>query len=141
MFDKWVKFIYLYKDVRNSIHDEDRLIIESTPEMVYSVNVLISVDRRVAIEDISEQMDILWIQHTKLCMIPFLRSVVGGFHQDNARQEQWKPAVSLVGNSCNILLTIHVFSSLLFLIWLRQRISARTKFSCDNEVKSTESKW
>ena len=55
---KWVK---LFKEGLNNIQDEDRpgrSTKESTPEMLYLVNALILTDRRVRIEDISEQLGI-----------------------------------------------------------------------------------
>ena len=55
---KWAK---LFKESRNSIKDEDRLArntMASTPEMVDSVNALILTNRKVTIEDISEQLGI-----------------------------------------------------------------------------------
>ena len=53
---KWAK---LFKEGRNSIQDKDRPgkpIKVSTTEMVDSINVLTSVDRKHIIEDISEQL-------------------------------------------------------------------------------------
>ena len=57
-----------------------------TPEMMNSVNVLILVDRRVTTENVSEQLGFLRVQYSKIFWILlFLKSVVVGFHQDNAR--------------------------------------------------------
>ena len=53
---KWAK---LYKKGWNSIQDETgRPTIVTSPEMVDSVNAFILADRRVTIEDISEQLGI-----------------------------------------------------------------------------------
>ena len=72
------------KKGQNDVQDEERpnrSTIASTSEMLDSVNVLILAERRVTTEDISENWEFLWAQHTKLYMItlPFLRLVVVGF--------------------------------------------------------------
>ena len=57
-FYKWVK---LFKESWNSIQDEVRPVkptMVSPPEMLDSVNALILADRRIRIEDISEQLEI-----------------------------------------------------------------------------------
>ena len=57
-FYKWA---ILFKEIQNSIQDEDRPgspIIVSTPEIVDSVKVLILTDRKVTIENISEELGI-----------------------------------------------------------------------------------
>ena len=87
----------------------------------------ISVDKRDTIENISEQIEIFIVQHTKLGMMtfPFLRSDVIGFHQDNARILE--TSVNLVGNSCQIVLTVFIWTPLISTGLASQRISTGNK--------------
>ena len=48
----------LFKEHQNSIQDEHRPKIVRTPEMVDSVYALILADKKVRMEDISEQLGI-----------------------------------------------------------------------------------
>ena len=50
---KWAE---LFKECLNKIQDKNRPTMLSTPEMVDSANASILADRRVTIEDISEQI-------------------------------------------------------------------------------------
>ena len=72
------KLAKLFKECQNSTHGQDR---PDSPPM-NSVNFLILPDRIFL-----NNWEFQWVQHTKLCKmtLPFLRSVVVGFHQNNAR--------------------------------------------------------
>ena len=87
----------------------------STPEMVDSVNVLILADRSLIVEDVSEQLGIsvgtmhksiyddLSFSKVSCCSVPKMMRPV---HMVSLQWEKWKQSVSLVGNSCYILLTV-----------------------------------
>ena len=126
---KWAK---LLKEVRNSIRDEskpDRPAMLTTHEMVDSVNALILPDRRITIEDIYELLGILCGYCTQNWVWwPFLRSVIVGFHPNNAKPHTaTKTPISLFENSCYILLAVKIGSSLNSTYLTTQRISARNK--------------
>ena len=77
----------MFKDDGNRIQAEDRpvrLKMAITPEMLDSVNSLIFADRRNIIEEITEQLEFLRLQHQIMMTLPLLWSVVE-FRQDNAR--------------------------------------------------------
>ena len=52
------KWADIFKEVRNSIQDEERTTMASTPEMMDLVNALVFTNKRVKRENISEQLGI-----------------------------------------------------------------------------------
>ena len=128
----------VYKWAQNSIQDEDRPsrpTMTSTLEMVDSVNALILVNRRVIKDDISEQLGISMGMMT----LPFLKSVVIGFHQDNAKPHTIA-SVSLIGHICHIPLTVQICTPPFLFVPCRNFLK-EPKFSRDDEENSTMSKW
>ena len=105
---KWDK---LFKEGWNSIQDEGRPTIASTFEMVNSVNALIFADKRVTIEDISEQQNFCaeWFW--------FFLTVIR-FHRDKARRVE---SISQFGWE---ELLYPPYSLWFTLVWTSQRISA-----------------
>ena len=120
----------------------------STLEMLDSVNALILSGWRVTIDNISEHLGISVVTAHKIVHddFAFLRSVVVGFHQDNARSyTAWKTmeTISQFGwmqlphppyNSDLAPSDFHLFGSL-------KEFRHGTKYSSDDEVKHIISKW
>ena len=92
---KWAE---LFNESQHSIQDKyrpDKPTITNTPEIVDSVNATIFAERSVTIEDISVQLGILHIMTS-----PFLRSVVIGFHQNNAIPHITTKTVEILHQFC-----------------------------------------
>ena len=106
----------LFKESQSSIPSEDHPTIESTPEMVDSVNAFILDDRGVTTEDISKELGIsLGTAHITVHDDLTFSKVICHWVSSGQLQglirllEQWKPSVNLVGNSCNILLIVQIY--------------------------------
>ena len=89
--------------------------------------------------------EVLWVQLTKFCLmtLPFLRSIVVGFHQDNARLHIAVRTVEIICHFGWEQLPYPSFRASPFLISICLASSKNfwvDQFS-NNEVKSTEKKW
>ena len=111
--------------------------------------MVILADKRIIIEDISEQLGIsVGTDHSIVQDDLFLRSVVIGFHLDNASPHMAARTVETVRlvrehlPYCYILLyNPGLLSSNFLLFGLIKEFLHKTKFSSDADEKNTASKW
>ena len=136
--EEFCKCAVLFEEGRNGISDEDRLgsfPMASRPKIVDSVNAHISADRKITIEDISEQPEISVDTTHKIVSDGLdFSNINGGWVPQNVdarAQELEKLSVSEV----HIFLTVQIWPPDLDLFGPLQEFQRGTKFSVD-EMKS-----